>query len=59
MKEENVEKMLLLLATIYESARLLPAGPLLQRCSLKDGKRSPSFLPSTGLPVQDLVFCFS
>ncbi|KAG5249895.1 cytochrome P450 [Salix suchowensis] len=26
----------LLLATIYESARLLPAGPLLQRCSLKD-----------------------
>ncbi|KAB5573033.1 hypothetical protein DKX38_000227 [Salix brachista] len=36
VKEENVEKMLLLLATIYESARLLPAGPLLQRCSLKD-----------------------
>ncbi|CAA0831439.1 Unknown protein [Striga hermonthica] len=25
----------ILLATIYESARLLPAGPLLQRCSLK------------------------
>nr|KYP56658.1 Cytochrome P450 71A20 [Cajanus cajan] len=25
----------LLLATIYESARLLPTGPMLQRCSLK------------------------
>ncbi|KAL9407133.1 hypothetical protein Peur_004105 [Populus x canadensis] len=35
-EDQNVEKMLLLLATIYESARLLPAGPLLQRCSLKD-----------------------
>jgi cytochrome P450 len=33
--EHNVDKMVLLLATIYESARLLPAGPLLQRCSLK------------------------
>ncbi|XP_024021107.1 cytochrome P450 3A29 [Morus notabilis] len=32
--EQNVDKMLLLLATVYESARLLPAGPLLQRCSL-------------------------
>ncbi|XP_042452974.1 probable cytochrome P450 313a5 isoform X1 [Zingiber officinale] len=31
----DVEKMNLLMATIYESARLLPAGPLLQRCSLK------------------------
>lgn len=52
MKEDqNVEKMLLLLATIYESARLLPAGPLLQRCSLKDGKRLPSCLP-----VQVFVF---
>lgn len=26
-----------LLATVYESARLLPAGPLLQRCSLQYG----------------------
>ncbi|XP_012068732.1 cytochrome P450 4X1 isoform X2 [Jatropha curcas] len=34
--DQNVGKMLLLLATIYESARLLPPGPLLQRCSLKD-----------------------
>ncbi|KAF2300855.1 hypothetical protein GH714_017840 [Hevea brasiliensis] len=34
---QNVDKMVLLLATIYESARLLPPGPLLQRCSLKDG----------------------
>ncbi|KAL5568306.1 hypothetical protein UlMin_024881, partial [Ulmus minor] len=33
--EHNVDQMLLLLATVYESARLLPAGPLLQRCSLK------------------------
>lgn len=30
----DVQKMHFLLATIYESARLLPAGPLLQRCSL-------------------------
>ncbi|XP_065867417.1 cytochrome P450 72A397-like [Euphorbia lathyris] len=35
----NVDKMILLLATIYESARLLPAGPLLQRCSLRDDLR--------------------
>lgn len=35
--EQNVDKMLLLLATVYESARLLPAGPLLQRCSLDHG----------------------
>lgn len=33
-----IDKMRLLLATVYESARLLPAGPLLQRCSLKHGK---------------------
>ncbi|XP_010244425.1 PREDICTED: cytochrome P450 734A1-like [Nelumbo nucifera] len=32
---QNVDKMHFLLATVYESARLLPAGPLLQRCSLK------------------------
>jgi hypothetical protein len=40
MKQDQqcVDKMLLLLATVYESARLLPAGPLLQRCSLKHGK---------------------
>lgn len=47
-EDQDVEEMLLLLATIYESARLLPAGPLLQRCSLKDGKRLPFCLPSTG-----------
>ncbi|EOY19589.1 Cytochrome P450, putative isoform 5 [Theobroma cacao] len=35
--QPNVEKMPLLLATVYESARLMPAGPLLQRCSLKHG----------------------
>ncbi|KAJ0045975.1 hypothetical protein Pint_05646 [Pistacia integerrima] len=34
-EQQSVDKMLLLLATVYESARLLPAGPLLQRCSLK------------------------
>ncbi|XP_050234602.1 cytochrome P450 71A20-like isoform X2 [Mercurialis annua] len=33
---QNVDQMPQLVATIYESARLLPTGPLLQRCSLKD-----------------------
>ncbi|KAI7981253.1 Cytochrome P450 3A11 [Camellia lanceoleosa] len=33
--QQSVKQMLFLLATLYESARLLPAGPLLQRCSLK------------------------
>ncbi|KAJ7949409.1 putative Cytochrome P450 [Quillaja saponaria] len=33
--QQDVYKMLLLLATVYESARLLPAGRFLQRCSLK------------------------
>ncbi|KAL5799507.1 hypothetical protein ACOSQ4_032391 [Xanthoceras sorbifolium] len=42
----SVDKMLLLLATIYESARLLPAGPLLQRCSLKD-----DFTLKTGVTI--------
>ena len=36
-----VEKMPLLLATVYESARVMPAGPLLQRCSLKHGEPLP------------------
>ena len=36
--QQCVDKMPLLLATVYESARLLPSGPLLQRCSLKNGK---------------------
>ncbi|KAL3717855.1 hypothetical protein ACJRO7_003059 [Eucalyptus globulus] len=30
----HLDEMVLLFATIYESARLLPASPLLQRCSL-------------------------
>ncbi|XAR63566.1 11-oxo-beta-amyrin 30-oxidase [Bertholletia excelsa] len=34
-EQQSVGKMPFLLATVYESARLLPAGPLLQRCSLK------------------------
>ncbi|XP_021752623.1 cytochrome P450 4d2-like [Chenopodium quinoa] len=34
LKKQDVSEMHLLLATLYESARLLPAGPLLQRCSL-------------------------
>lgn len=38
-KQQNVDKMLVLLATVYESARLMPAGPLLQRCSLKHGMK--------------------
>lgn len=37
-EQQCVGKMLLLLATVYESARLLPAGALLQRCSLKHGE---------------------
>nr|KJB67863.1 hypothetical protein B456_010G215500 [Gossypium raimondii] len=37
-----VEKMPLLWATIYESARVMPAGPLLQRCSLKHDLRLKS-----------------
>ena len=41
--QQCVDKMLLLLATVYESARLLPAGPLLQRCSLKHGKALLNF----------------
>lgn len=36
-KQQDVDKMLVLMATVYESARLMPAGPLLQRCSLKHG----------------------
>ncbi|KAK9156590.1 hypothetical protein Scep_003164 [Stephania cephalantha] len=32
---DDVQSMNFLLATVYESARLLPAGPLLQRCSEK------------------------
>ncbi|KAL2337276.1 hypothetical protein Fmac_011722 [Flemingia macrophylla] len=34
-EHEDVYRMPLLLATIYESARLLPTGPMLQRCSMK------------------------
>lgn len=37
IEADDVQKMHFLLATVYESARLLPAGPLLQRCSLKHG----------------------
>ncbi|THU47479.1 hypothetical protein C4D60_Mb09t15960 [Musa balbisiana] len=35
LDSDDVQKMNLLMATVYESARLLPAGPLLQRCSLE------------------------
>lgn len=34
--KQDVQDMLFLLATVYESARLLSAGQLLQRCSLKN-----------------------
>lgn len=37
IEADDVQRMHFLLATVYESARLLPAGPLLQRCSLKHG----------------------
>ncbi|KAL6657079.1 hypothetical protein ACP70R_004859 [Stipagrostis hirtigluma subsp. patula] len=35
LEVDDVLRMQILLATVCESARLLPAGPLLQRCSLK------------------------
>ncbi|KAK7259632.1 hypothetical protein RIF29_25244 [Crotalaria pallida] len=35
-EHEDVYRMPLLLATVYESARLLPTSPMLQRCSLKN-----------------------
>ncbi|CAL9136991.1 unnamed protein product [Musa textilis] len=35
LDSDDVQKMNLLMATVYESARLLPAGPLLHRCSLE------------------------
>ncbi|XWS74597.1 hypothetical protein CRYUN_Cryun01aG0012200 [Craigia yunnanensis] len=55
--QPNVENMPLLLATVYESARVMPAGPLLQRCSLKHDLRLKSgVLIPTGailvVPVQ-------
>lgn len=34
LNKQDITELHLLLATVYESARLLPAGPLLQRCSL-------------------------
>ncbi|XVE68432.1 hypothetical protein DITRI_Ditri09bG0068200 [Diplodiscus trichospermus] len=40
--QANVENMPLLVATIYESARVMPSGPLLQRCSLKHDLRLKS-----------------
>lgn len=46
----DIHKMVLLLATVYESARLVPPGSLIQRCSLKHGKTSNQFLRS-------LIFC--
>ncbi|GER37262.1 cytochrome P450 [Striga asiatica] len=47
----------ILLATVYESARLLPAGPLLQRCSLKHDLtlKNGMVIPATSMivvPVQ-------
>ncbi|KAJ8472032.1 hypothetical protein OPV22_026375 [Ensete ventricosum] len=35
LDSDDVQKMNLLMATVYESVRLLPAGPLLQRCSVE------------------------
>lgn len=37
--QQGVGGLPFLLATLYESARLLPAGLFLQRCSLKHGRR--------------------
>eukprot|EP00252_Welwitschia_mirabilis_P022213 TRINITY_DN595_c0_g1_i3.p1 TRINITY_DN595_c0_g1~~TRINITY_DN595_c0_g1_i3.p1 ORF type:complete len:334 (-),score=76.81 TRINITY_DN595_c0_g1_i3:444-1445(-) len=53
----DVQKMKLLLATVHESARLFPAGPLIQRCSLKnDIKLSKDIIVPAGaiiaVPVQ-------
>ncbi|KAK9912541.1 hypothetical protein M0R45_036403 [Rubus argutus] len=50
----NVDTMLILLATIYESARLVSAGSLLQRCSLKHDftlKSGHTIPAGTGLVV--------
>lgn len=56
--EQNVDKMLLLLATVYESARLLPAGPLLQRCSLDHGNCSFLYY-KLKMGLQENAFCVS
>ncbi|XP_068660813.1 uncharacterized protein [Aristolochia californica] len=53
----DVQKMTFLFATVYEAARLLPAGPLLQRCSLKhDLKLKSGITVPTGaivvVPIQ-------
>lgn len=37
-EHEDVYRMPLLLATVYESSRLLPTSAMLQRCSLKNGQ---------------------
>lgn len=37
--QQGVGGLPFLLATLYESARLLPAGLFLQRCSFKHGRR--------------------
>lgn len=37
LDEQNFDMTPILLAVVYESIRLLPAGPLLQRCSLQQG----------------------
>ncbi|WKA01914.1 hypothetical protein VitviT2T_020163 [Vitis vinifera] len=55
-KQQNVDKMLVLLATVYESARLMPAGPLLQRCSLKHGMKLLASSVST-IHFLSRVFC--
>lgn len=65
MKQDqiNVDKMVLLLATIYESARLVSAGSLLQRCSLKHGTIShfffSFFLKKLNFLYKDITFCAS
>ena len=56
-KQQDVDKMLVLMATVYESARLMPAGPLLQRCSLKDGMKLLSLLQVQYILIFRVIRC--
>jgi hypothetical protein len=66
LEVDDVLRMQFLLATVCESARLLPAGPLLQRCSLQHGmraflgkremKHSSSILQPLVLNIRRLIF---
>ena len=56
-KQQDVDKMLVLMATVYESARLMPSGPLLQRCSLKDGMKLLALLQVQYILIYRVIRC--